>query len=239
MDEIIRISAWCGPRNLSTALMYAFDNRQDCIAFDEPLYAYYLLNSPARAYHPGAEDIISNMEGDPKNLIDFMLGDFPMPIVFFKQMTHHLLDIDRAFMEKMKNVILTRDPFDMIPSFAKVVPNLTIEDIGYKDQLALKEYLNSKGQDVLVVDSKKLQENPSEVLARLCDFCGITFDEKMLKWEVGPKDSDGIWAPYWYESVHKSTHFLPYKPKAEPFPEALYPLLEECNIYYDTLIAIK
>ncbi|MBK8634149.1 MAG: sulfotransferase family protein [Saprospiraceae bacterium] len=183
MDQTIRISAWCGPRNLSTALMYAFDNRQDCIAFDEPLYAYYLLNSPARAYHPGAEDIISNMEGNPKNLIDFMLGDFPMPVVFFKQMTHHLLDIDRAFMEKMKNIILTRDPFDMIPSFAKVVPNLTIEDIGYKDQLALKEYLNSKGQDVLVVDSKNCKKTHLKFWLDYVIFCGIPFDEKMLKWE--------------------------------------------------------
>lgn len=28
-----------------------------------------------------------------------------------------------------------------------------------------------------------------------------------FRWEAGPKHIDGVWAPWWYEGVHKSTGF--------------------------------
>lgn len=36
------INCWSTPRALSTALMYSFDQRPDCRAVDEPLYAHHL-----------------------------------------------------------------------------------------------------------------------------------------------------------------------------------------------------
>ena len=35
----MKVAMWSGPRNLSTAMMYAFGNRADCAVVDEPLYA--------------------------------------------------------------------------------------------------------------------------------------------------------------------------------------------------------
>ena len=40
MNKIICL--WSCPRNISTALMYSFAQREDVQVFDEPLYAHYL-----------------------------------------------------------------------------------------------------------------------------------------------------------------------------------------------------
>ena len=94
MDKTIRINLWSGPRNISTALMYSFAQRTDTTVFDEPLYAYYLANSKAKEYHPGSAEILKAMENDGDKVVKKMEGSHSSPIVFFKHMTHHLLDLD-------------------------------------------------------------------------------------------------------------------------------------------------
>ena len=136
-DNITRICLWSGPRNISTALMYSFAQRKDTTVFDEPLYAYYLSQTKARKYHPGAEDILSSMENNGEKVIETMMGYHPKPIVFFKNMTHHLLDLDRSFMKDVVHIILTRDPVEMLPSFAKVIADPNMEDVGDASHLDL------------------------------------------------------------------------------------------------------
>ena len=43
MNKIICL--WSSPRNISTALMYSFAQREDTEVVDEALYAHYLLQS--------------------------------------------------------------------------------------------------------------------------------------------------------------------------------------------------
>lgn len=232
-----RICLWSGPRNISTALMYSFAQRVDTRVFDEPLYAYYLANTKAKAYHPGAEEILKSQDNKAENVVKMMLQDFEEPILFFKQMTHHILeDLDLDFLEKMENVILTRDPLEMIPSFAKVIEQPTIRDIGYAMQVDLVNHLLKKGVQPIVLDSKSVLQNPEKILKTLCDKIGIPFDKNMLNWEKGARPEDGVWAKYWYANVHNSTSFSKYTPKSEPFPKYLKTLLEECQPYYNTLL---
>ena len=67
MDNSKHICLWSGPRNISTALMYAFAQREDTRVVDEPLYAHYLSSYPeAQKYHPGTDDILNSMENDGK-----------------------------------------------------------------------------------------------------------------------------------------------------------------------------
>ncbi len=42
MAELVRIAMWSGPRNISTAMMRAWENRPDTVVVDEPFYGYYL-----------------------------------------------------------------------------------------------------------------------------------------------------------------------------------------------------
>ena len=236
VEDPIRLCVWSGPRNISTALMYSFAQRADTTVYDEPLYAHYLVNSDAKDYHPGAGEIIAAMENDGEKVVaDIILGPQPTPIAFFKQMTHHLIKLDQAFMKQTINVILTRHPRDMLPSYAEQVNEPTLTDVGYKIHLDLVEYLRSLGQEPAVLDSEKTLKNPRGVLEKLCSRIGIPFDVAMLSWPAGGRPEDGIWAQYWYTRVHSSTGFQTYKPKKEIFPEYLNSLLEECMPYYEVL----
>ena len=51
----------------------------------------------------------------------------------------------------------------------------------------------------------------------------------MLSWEAGGNPADGVWAPYWYGNVHRSTGFVPYRPKSEPFPAELEEVFAVCS----------
>ncbi|MGZ5546230.1 MAG: sulfotransferase-like domain-containing protein, partial [Limisphaerales bacterium] len=48
----IRIAMWSGPRNISTAMMRSWGNRDDTAVIDEPFYSFYLLATGI--HHPGA-----------------------------------------------------------------------------------------------------------------------------------------------------------------------------------------
>ncbi len=234
-NNIKRICLWSGPRNISTALMYSFAQRSDTRVYDEPLYAYYLSHSKAQKYHPGASDILASMENDGDKVVEMMLGNHEKPIVFFKHMTHHLLDLDRSFMKDVINIILTRDPVEMLPSFAKVIDNPTLVDVGYALHIDLLEYFQIHGKEPIVLDSKKVLLNPQKILSQLCKCLDIPFEENMLRWTAGSRPEDGIWAKYWYDNIHKSQNFMEYKSKNESFPDNLKPLLEKCLPYYEQL----
>lgn len=237
MDNIKRICLWSGPRNISTALMYSFAQRSDTRVFDEPLYAHYLKNHPeAHNYHPGTKDILEAMENDGDRVVEGIMSNTEKQVLFFKHMTHHLLDLDRAFMKKTINIILTRDPLDMLPSFDKVISNPTIDDVGYALHVELIDFFKTENIPFAVLDSRRVLENPKEKLQKLCDFSGIPFDENMLSWKPQRRAEDGIWAKYWYHNVHKSSGFQKYKPKEESFPEHLNNLLKTCLFYYNQII---
>ena len=234
-DSIKRICLWSGPRNISTALMYSFAQRSDTKVVDEPLYAHYLNSTDAHSYHPGADDILSTMENDGNKVIKEMLGKHSKPIVFFKHMTHHLVNLDLSFLSKTINVILTRNPIDMLPSYDQAIKNPSMKDVGYKAHLDLIQKLEELGQKPIIIDSRSIQENPEIRLRDFCHKLNVPFDQAMLSWEAGPIKEDGCWAPYWYQNVHKSTGFIAYTPKTKAFPPHLRGLLEECIPIYQEI----
>ena len=231
-----RISLWSGPRNISTALMYSFAQRSDTRVVDEPLYGFYLAQTDADKYHPAAEKTLESYEQDGIKVIDRMLNGEGADVFFYKNMTHHLLDLDRGFMRSLRNIILTRDPAEMLTSFTKVIENPKMRDVGYQHHIDLLDYYQSNDIPFLVVDSANVLKDPEEEIMRMCEFAGIPFEQSMLSWKAGARPEDGPWAPYWYTSVHKSTGFGPYRPKNEPVPPHLQPLLEECRACYEELL---
>jgi hypothetical protein len=219
--------------------MYSFAQRRDTKVYDEPLYAHYLNHTDASEYHPGAEAILDSMESGGDAVIDMMMGEHGKPVVFFKHMSHHILDLDRSFLRDVTNVILIRDPKETLHSFAKVIDNPSIKDLGYADQIELVTYLNKINISPIVIDSKRLLLNPEGMLIKLCLKLGIAMDDNMLHWKSGARPEDGVWAKYWYSSIHKSEGFIEYKPKTEPLPDKLKPLLVSCLPYYDQLLKLS
>jgi hypothetical protein len=238
LSGVLRINVWSGPRNISTALMYCFAQRADTHVVDEPLYAHYLSHSSAHEYHPGAEVVLRSQDNDGEAVVrDIILGPCDRPVLFLKQMTHHLVELDLDFLAETANVILTRDPADMLPSYQQQVATPTLADTGYPQHHELLTYLRARGQKPVILDARETLRNPRSVLSQLCEHMGIDFDDRMLQWEAGPRPEDGAWAPHWYARVHRSTGFAAYRPKSEPFQEKLQPLLERCRPLYEELAA--
>ena len=235
-----RICLWSGPRNLSTALMYAFAQRSDTEVIDEPLYAHYLYTKygaqALNSTHPGTAAVMASMLTDGAQVIErVILGACEKPVLFMKQMAHHLINIDLNFLQHTHNVLLIRDPREMLPSLAKVIGTPTLADTGLKTQYDLLNDLRAAGQSPPILDARLLLKNPSGVLSQLCERLNLQFEHSMLSWKAGGNPADGVWARYWYQNVHRSTGFAPYRPKSEPFPTELETVLAGCLEYYDAL----
>ena len=233
--ETKRICVWCCPRSLSTALMYSFAQRKDTLVFDEPLFAHYIVKSGI-THQPAIEESLKTMENDGEKVVqELILGAHNAPIAYFKNMTHYLIDLDKSFLECTKNVLLIRDPVEIINSYLKIASKPTMDFIGVKKQYEFYLELEAKGLLCAVVETKNLLLNPEKILRKLCKKLEIPFYPAMLSWKAGPRKEDGVWAKYWYPSLHESTRFKPYTEKKIKLPDDLIPLAEECKPYYEYL----
>ncbi len=232
--EPIRIAMWSGPRNISTAMMRAWENRPDAAVVDEPLYAFYLQETGFD--HPGREAIINRYPTDWRVVVDALTGPVPddRPIFYQKHMTHHMLPaIDLGWLDRVVNCFLIREPREVIASYTRVRPHPTLDDIGFPRQVEIFHHVRARfDPNPPVLDSRDVLENPRRVLTRLCERIGVPFTEGMLSWPAGRRESDGIWAPHWYAAVEKSTGFQPYRPQNNPLAEDLGELLAESERLY-------
>ncbi len=214
--------------------MYAFENRGDTTVLDEPMYAHYL--SKNNVDHPGKEAIIKSQSTDLNKVINEVLfANYPTGHLFIKNMAHHFTGVDWEFILKMKNIIYIRNPKQLIASFAKVIDEPTLQDIGIAIEYQLYEFLVNYDQHPIILDSGELLKDPKKVLQLLCAKLEIPFTEKMLHWAAGPRKEDGVWAEYWYANVHQSTGWEKQKTSDRPLPDRLLPLYNEAMKYYQPL----
>ena len=237
MTDAIRVAMWSGPRNISTAMMRAWDNRGDTFVCDEPLYAHYLATTGRD--HPGAAEVIAAGETDAANVVDWLTGPVPggKRVFYQKHMAHHLLpDMDRGWLRRVINCFLIREPREVITSLVKHVPDATLPDTGFPQQAEIFErVVEWTGKVPPVVNARDVLNDPRRVLRRLCEAVGVPFTERMLSWAPGLRETDGVWAKYWYKEVETTTSFRPYRPKDEPVPQRMLGVLEECDRYYRRL----
>ncbi len=232
---------WSGPRNISTAMMRAWENRGDTAVWDEPLYACYLHKTGIE--HPGADEVIAAGETDWRQVVNRITGPVPggKKIFFQKHMTHHLLDeIDRGWLRQLTNCFLIRNPAEVVASYARTRKNPVIEDVGVVQQAEIYDYLCARDQrPPVVIDARDVLENPEGTLRQLCDAVGVAFTPRMLAWPAGPRDSDGVWAKHWYDSVIASTGFMPYRQKPLRLSPELNAIAEACEPHYRRLYALR
>ena len=232
---------WSGPRNISTAMMRSWESRTDTFVIDEPFYAHYL--SVTNANHPGRDEIIQDGETDQSIVSKGLISDTDdsCSIYFQKHMTHHMIpSVDREWMKEVINCFLIRNPKDMILSYTKVNSNLSMHLLGLEEQYELFEYVTKiNGRAPPVIDSKDILLDPRETLRLLCEKIGVVFSEEMLSWSKGVRDTDGIWAKYWYDNVINSTGFNIYRQKDDDVPSKYLGLYDECIKIYDELAKYK
>lgn len=211
MNEVVRIAAWSGPRNISTAMMRSFENRADTAVIDEPFYAAWLAWSGAD--HPMRAEVLASQPTDWRRVVHALLGPVSggRTVFYQKHMTHHVLpDMDLSWMAACRNVFLIRAPEAVVASYSARRSEVTLEDIGVVQQAELFEREADRlGQAPPVIDAADVLADPEGGLSALCAAVGVPFDRAMLAWPAGPRDTDGVWAPAWYEAVWRSTGFGP------------------------------
>ena len=231
----VRVAMWSGPRNISTALMRSFGARPDTLVVDEPLYAHYLAVTGLE--HPARDEVLASQPVDWADAVAGLLAPLPAGtrVHYQKHMAHHLLpEVGRDWLGKVSNAFLIRDPAHVVASYAKVRGEPTLTDLGYAQQV---EIFRAYGGPV--VDAADLLRDPPTVLSGLCAALGIAYDEAMLTWPPGRRETDGVWAPHWYASVERSTGFAPYDPAPAVVPDRLRWLVDAARPYYAELAACR
>lgn len=219
-------------------MMYSWRQRADTTVLDEPLYAYYLAQS--NRDHPGADEVLASQNTDAQAVIDdVMLADYDTPVVFFKQIAKHLCDLDLSFLSDFTNILLTREPHDMLTSWQVQMPESTVADTGYPKLIEILDMMLAAGQEPIVIETSRLLGDPVGILGQVCDRIGLDFDDAMLSWPSGPKPEDGVWAKYWYDGVWASDGWKPHKPKNVELLPSIANALPEAEAAYERLLPYR
>ena len=241
MIKPLHLAVWSGPRNISTALMRSWGNRDDTFVCDEPFYAHYLAKTGLP--HPLAAEVIASQENDWRKVVAWLTGPVPngKSIFYQKHMSHHLLpEMGRDWLPKVTHCFLIRHPREVLPSLDEKYERPRLPDTGYAQQVEIFDDVQQRtGEISPVIDSRDILQNPEGILGKLCETLGVRFQKSMLHWAPGLRETDGVWAKHWYNAVEKTTGFQPYVPKNRPLPDHLAGLYEECLPYYEKLHRLR
>ena len=236
--EVLRLAMWSGPRNVSTAFMRAWGNRDDTLVVDEPFYAHYLDSTGLD--HPGRDEVLAAHERDWRRVVTALLAPVPegVEILYQKQMSHHLLPhMGREWLGSMTHAFLIRDPKPMLASLGEKLGDFDLLATGLPQQVEIFDHVvRSTGRLPPVVDSADLLAAPGPMLNALCAALEVEFSPRMLSWPPGPRATDGVWAKHWYERVERSTGFEP-QATSEPAVLAgrLAEIEQQCRPLYEKL----
>ena len=233
----IRIAMWSGPRNISTAMMRSFENRADCTVVDEPFYAAYLAETGLD--HPMRDAVLASQPTDWRTVAEELTAAGG-GVVYEKHMAHHMLPgFGLDWVRDCRNAFLVRDPAEVLASYVAKRGEVTLDDIGIVRQREIFEREADRlGRAPPVVRGADVTADPRGMLSKLCDALGIAFDAAMLSWPAGTRDSDGVWAPAWYDSVWRSTGFeTPRREAYPPLPDDLKRIADAARPHYEALAA--
>jgi len=237
MREGMRIAMWSGPRNISTAMMRAWENREDTAVIDEPFYAHYLVETGVN--HPGRDDVIAAQENDAAKVATTLTGPIPggKTIWYQKHMTQHMLPgMPLNWLDRVTNCFLIRDPGRVAASFTIQRPDAAAWELGFEQQARLFDHVCDRlAHAPPVIDAADVLKDPRGILGALCVRLGIPFTDRMLHWPPGPRASDGVWAPHWYAAVERSTGFAPYRSHSDKLTAFQQRLADQCRPHYEKL----
>jgi hypothetical protein len=138
--ETIRIAMWSGPRNISTAMMRAWENRADTQVTDEPFYAAYLATTGLD--HPMREAVIAAQPVDWEECARLCAGETGTPIHFQKHMCQHMIaQAPLGWMAACRHAFLIRPPEAVAASFHKGWAGMGADDLGFRRQAELFDHV--------------------------------------------------------------------------------------------------
>lgn len=236
MRKTVRLAMWSGPRNISTAMLRSWENRPDTVVVDEPLYAAYLDRTGID--HPAREEVIASQPTDLDEVVASLSQPLPpgRHVHYAKHMSHHVEhEMDLTWTLAFRNVVLVRDPAEVVASYVGARETCEPADIGLLQQQWLVDFWDARGAPPPVIDAGDFLRAPEAHLRWLCDWLGIEFTDRMLTWPAGPRASDGVWAPHWYDAVRASTGFEPWRPRPSDLSGHDARVAQACRPAYEAL----
>tara|TARA_B100000029_G_scaffold330157_1_gene322459 strand:- start:1359 stop:2054 length:696 start_codon:yes stop_codon:yes gene_type:complete len=225
---------WSGPRNLSTALMRSFENRNDTIVHDEPFYSYYLFKTQLN--HPMKNEIIKNYSFKQNEIIKKITKNPKNKIYYQKHMTHHIIKNTKlTWIKKGYNCFLIRHPSKVINSYIQKNTLRNINDIGFKKQFEIFKKIKKNNSKFTVINADDILINPIISMKKLCKKLNINFSKKMINWPKGKRDTDGIWSKVWYKNVIQSSTFNKFKSEQINVPKRYSKIYDESLKYYEAM----
>jgi hypothetical protein len=240
MSAPVRVAMWSGPRNISTAMMRAWENRPDCVVVDEPLYAAYLARTGID--HPGRDEVLSSQPTDTGEVIRSLAAPLRhgAAVHYAKHMTHHINDaMELTWTLDYRNVLLIRDPAEVVASYVRSREACEPADIGLPQQERLLRFWQAQHVAPPVIDAGDFLRNPEAYLRWLCNWLGIEFTGRMLRWPAGPRPSDGVWGTHWYAAVWRSTGFEPWRPREVDLSLHDAAVAEACRPAYEQMHELR
>ncbi len=247
MSSTHTIAMWSGPRNLSTAMMRAFENRSDTQVWDEPLYAYYLAQT--HRPDPMARAIMETGITDWASVIERLCTPPLTGLQYHKHITTHVLDhneLDWTCQQRgIRHVFLIREPERVVSSFNKLITDAEANEleqrIGFHQQRRIFNHIQEQAaaqtaDPPLVIDSSRFLTDPISQLQRVCEALEIPYELAMTAWPAGARDSDGVWASHWYASVHRSTGFGPAPSSLPVLNSVQATVARRCRGSYEALL---
>lgn len=200
------IALWTYPRTISTAFERVMIERGDLKVFHEPFsYLYYVHEGESAISQEFVDQAHPRTYPDIKEMILEAAEKGP---VYFKDMAAHCFDPlirDEAFIARMHNTFLIRDPAKTIASFHALNPEVTQEEIGCEQIYKLFRRVTRITQSIpVVVDADDLEDHPAGLVAAYCRYLKIPFIPESLYWEPGGYSKWKIWKN-WHRDAEQST----------------------------------
>ena len=161
--------------------------RGDMATLHEPfLYLYYVHDGRKRLPHL---DLDPRRPASYEAIRAMILEAARTRPVFVKDMSYYVRDRihgDADFIRCMTSTFLIRDPKRTIPSYFRLDPGVTLEEIGCEAQYRHFERVGEiTGETPIVIDAADLAEDPAGTLRAYCRALELPFMPHALEWDEG------------------------------------------------------
>ncbi len=189
MHEIVFL--WAHPRSVSSAMERIMLERGDMKTFHEPfIYLYYVHDATKTLPYFAIDPDHPRSYEDIKQML---LAAAERGPVFVKDMCYYLSDYimdDHAFVRRIRNTFLIRTPEKSIPSYYKLDPQLTSEEIGLEAEYRYFErVVELTDQTPIVIDAEDVQADTEATMRAYCSALGIEFIPESLHWDTAVPDA--------------------------------------------------
>ena len=180
------IFLWSHPRSVSSAMERIMLERGDMATFHEPfLYLYYVHDRKKSLDHFVVDPAQPTSYEDIR---DMLLEAAEHRAVFVKDMCYYVSDYvydDPEFLRRITNTFLIRNPEQAVPSYFKLDPAPSSDEIGIESQCRQFEFTTALiGRTPAVVDAGDLTGDTEGLMRRYCEAIDVPFLPHALQWSA-------------------------------------------------------